>query len=553
MLDTLRIGNFKAFSDTQEIRLRPITLVFGSNSAGKSSIIHSLALAHHALATGELDTTLTGIGGDAIDLGGFRQYVHRRDPERRVEWTVDLKVSELSGRLAELLSSVQTIRLQCLVGVGASTGVALQASTIFADGSPLLSMSARGGGLLRIDRLDQSHPTFRRVLEALIETRTTSQGLRPDDVSAIDAAIDGLVPNITVRSDRFLPRIPRSAQTDRDLASSPLIPVGRGTRHEDLSDAVRLVLPRALRDLVNGLSDLVDAQVGSLSYLGPLRSYPSRHFLLANNHDHNWVAGGGQAWEVVAKRPDVRESVNRWLSDPLRMRTPYQLVVREYVAWHQLDTLLSLSLGPWTEQIKVALDRFREEDSNGSLVGPKMAEYLDSLDIEESAKEFLNIFRMVARDTHPDMVLVDSRTQTSVTHRDVGIGVSQVLPVLVNAYGLSNRLVAIEQPEIHLHPALQAELADVFIESAMGERKNTFLLETHSEHLILRILRRIRETAEGSLPPGRHPIRPGDVSVMYVDTQPGGTRVVPIEVTSDGDFKTSWPDGFFAERAAELM
>jgi predicted ATPase len=93
-----------------------------------------------------------------------------------------------------------------------------------------------------------------------------------------------------------------------------------------------------------------------------------------------------------------------------------------------------------------------------------------------------------------DLSLYDKRTNTLVSHRDVGIGISQVLPVLVSAYASKNKIVAIEQPEIHLHPALQAELGDVFIESALGENKNAFILETHSEHLVLRVMRRIRET-----------------------------------------------------------
>ena len=54
-------------------------------------------------------------------------------------------------------------------------------------------------------------------------------------------------------------------------------------------------------------------------------------------------------------------------------------------------------------------------------------------------------------------------------------GISQLLPVLVNAAGAKERLIAVEQPELHLHPALQAELGDVFIESALGENKNIFL------------------------------------------------------------------------------
>ena len=123
----------------------------------------------------------------------------------------------------------------------------------------------------------------------------------------------------------------------------------------------------------------------------------------------------------------------------------------------------------------------------------------------------------------PELVLLDKRTKTEVSHRDVGIGVSQVLPVLVMAYASSNRIIAIEQPEIHLHPALQAELGDVFIESALGENKNTFIIETHSEHLILRIMRRMRETAEGELKEGSK-VPPNDVCILYVD-QPGPVKL----------------------------
>jgi predicted ATPase len=73
MLTALGVGNFKAFGRTQRIPLKPLTLVFGPNSAGKSSVIHSLALAHEARRSGNLDIFRTDVGGTSIDLGGFRQ------------------------------------------------------------------------------------------------------------------------------------------------------------------------------------------------------------------------------------------------------------------------------------------------------------------------------------------------------------------------------------------------------------------------------------------------------------------------------------------------
>jgi len=146
-----------------------------------------------------------------------------------------------------------------------------------------------------------------------------------------------------------------------------------------------------------------------------------------------------------------------------------------------------------------------------------------------------------------ELVLLDKRTDTRVSHRDVGIGVSQVLPVLVSAYAAHNQIVAIEQPEIHLHPSLQAELGDVFIESALSGSTNTFLLETHSEHLILRIMRRMRETVNGNLPDGMHSVAPDDVSILYVQPTKEGSIVRVLELDAEGQLLDPWPGGFFEE------
>lgn len=111
MLTAIRLGNFKAFGPTQRMSLKPLTLIFGPNSAGKSSLIHSLALAHEARRSGGLDSFRTDAGGTSIDLGGFRQYVFRRDPSLRVEWAVEIDVAKLSGRLAELLGAFGFLRV----------------------------------------------------------------------------------------------------------------------------------------------------------------------------------------------------------------------------------------------------------------------------------------------------------------------------------------------------------------------------------------------------------------------------------------------------------
>ena len=92
-----RISNFKAFAGNQYIPIRPITLIYGANSSGKSSVLHSLLLAHHAITNkGELDVYRTKAGGDSVDLGGFGQYVNQRQRSNVIEWAVDLDPKHLN-------------------------------------------------------------------------------------------------------------------------------------------------------------------------------------------------------------------------------------------------------------------------------------------------------------------------------------------------------------------------------------------------------------------------------------------------------------------------
>ena len=117
MLNSIKIGNFKAFAEPQSIPIRPLTLIYGANSSGKSSILHSLILARHAQDTGNLDIHRTNIGGEAVDLGGFRQYVHRRDVSRKVVWSMELDTGDFSDLLGDLPSLKNNISVSFSVGI----------------------------------------------------------------------------------------------------------------------------------------------------------------------------------------------------------------------------------------------------------------------------------------------------------------------------------------------------------------------------------------------------------------------------------------------------
>jgi hypothetical protein len=381
--------------------------------------------------------------------------------------------------------------------------------------------------------LEHQHPVFREVLRAIVETTTTTEVIKEEDFEGLDEAVNKLVPGLAFHLGNLLPTGLLEDDQPVDKSEQPaLFPISRGRRKEDLAMAVRFFLPRTIDAFIHDLNEAASEELKRVRYLGPLRSYPPRHLAFSQYYDPNWFSGGGYAWDVVRRVKKVREAVNTWLGSPERLQTPYELIVRELVGTDELEIPLLEGLDEvWVE----------EEDPYDKLAG-------DRAGIAKQLRDTVtgNVWEG-AIDSIKELVLIDRRSNTTVSHRDVGIGISQVLPVLVGAYGSKEKILAIEQPEIHLHPALQAELGDVFIESALGERKNTFLIETHSEHLILRLMRRMRDTSQGKLPDGLPPVRPQDVAILYVQPKDSSAVVRVLELDEEGQFLDPWPGGFFEE------
>ena len=118
-----------------------------------------------------------------------------------------------------------------------------------------------------------------------------------------------------------------------------------------------------------------------------------------------------------------------------------------------------------------------------------------------------------------EIALRDFEKGIIVAPSDVGVGISQMIPVIVGCLRDQQGILAIEQPELHVHPAIQVGLGDLFIQAVQAQQSRlgagkTLLVETHSEHIMLRLLRRIREATENELPPGALGLSTDDLSVI---------------------------------------
>lgn len=250
----------------------------------------------------------------------------------------------------------------------------------------------------------------------------------------------------------------------------------------------------------------------NMKYIGPLRTFPDRHeFSYANRTvDSNEST---YAWEILKNDRKVQENINRWLSSD-KLKTSYELKIQNNVKLNEAN-------------IKKLANIFSNEEKT---------------DYKED--DFMSL------DKIEEFSFFDNRYDTPVNIREMGLGVSQVLPILVSLFSDKNHIIAVEQPELHLHPAVQSDLADEFIRSYKNN-SNTSLIETHSEHLLLRLMKRMRQTSEGTLEDDSLSLTLDDISILYVDADDNLTYINELKLDSDGSLLDPWPGGFFEEGFSE--
>lgn len=559
-ITAIEIENFKGIGERVRVELSPITLLFGANSAGKSTILHALLYLRDVLERRNLDAITTPVSGAALDLGGFRRFVHGRELDRpiRIRVDMDLTGEELpematgydfeevyssdSGEVQDSIDQAQSRILESIRAASVEIEVRWDearecpiayAYTVGLNGTDFCRLE-RDADKLKFAKLDLLNPAVRRQYTqeeiddfSMLVGSTTALG----EEDLYEQLLRSIMWPIRFHKKPSLTGIknwlpdPKDPIPDFEKRETLRLPdvdwenLDCWGQYDSNRECREIATSWAwdgtafLAKLIVGPGQLVRNWLRGLRYIGPLRARPPRKGI-PDAELSDW-AEGLAAWKTLEQLPiEQIKEISDWLSSKNRLNSGYGVsrLRRVELDADALDQAIA-GTRPTKTQLRTLLTNASERTQ---------------------------------------ITLNEISSGLELAPSEVGVGLSQVLPVVVAALDSPTGLVSIEQPELHIHPAMQVALGDLFVDGALN-RGTQFIIETHSEHLILRLLRRIREAGELESPAPSPSLKPDDVSVIWVERTADGVKMERQLIDHTGEFTKPWPKGFFEERAGELF
>lgn len=508
MITSLRLKNYKAFEDV-EIPIKPITILLGANSVGKSSIIQFLLMLQQTGKTGirSYKSALKLYGG-YVNLGDPQNLFRKKDTSKPLSFSFNIK----SKRLKSFLS----------------TELLDQFLRVFIEIPIFLPFK----GLADIKHQELKNvKDFSRRLDILIEflnKESTKEQFSEEVRYFLHQRYDMKIPELNKQNKKqvldiytFLSSLKKEIKNENFKVEYQL------EINSENNLAIQSYSIFHNDKLIIGFNNSNELKFSSdLIELNQLESEEIQKIFNPNNTIFNSIL-----------RHDI-DSITLLKSSVLvKILDLFQKELGDEFGERNINYVSPLRAHPkryyMLDKAKMNLtldtldgDAIAEVLKDNQTITRKVNTWLNKFGIEVNVKEFKEVIHH----------LVVKQNELDLDITDVGFGISQILPVIIQGFlSRSSSTTIIEQPEIHLHPKIQADLADLFIDITKISRSRKLIIETHSEYILKRLRRRISEEKISSK----------DVAICLFEPQKNGNggKIKVLNIEEKGFFE--WPEEFY--------
>lgn len=510
MLTKLTLGHYKAFENAS-VNIRPITILLGANSVGKSSIIQLFLMLQQTGKAGlkSYKSALKLYGG-YVNLGEPRNLFRKKDISVPLSLTFEVKSKVLKDFLK---------------------------NDYFENFSRLFTqlpmyIPIKGFSELR-DKPIKNREDFSKYLDLVIEVlnkSTIKDDFRNEIRWFLRHRHDIHIPAITKENKKefvtvyeFLNNISRKIKTENFVVTYEL----------KLNESNNLEISKLC--IKHNESVLIDMEWNK-------RINIDSDFIKLTEKDEDEISKLFFPENTIFNSfspisNDFKSEMSIKASFIIQIINLFQNEIRKEFSEDNINYVSPLRAHPKRYYM---LDKAKLNLTLDTLDGDAIAEVLkDNKQITKSVNTWLKNFGVEVdvqgfKEVIHHLVVKQNNIDLDIT--DVGFGISQILPVIIQGFLSSNNSTTIiEQPEIHLHPKMQADLADLFIDIVRNTKGKKLLIETHSEYLLKRLRRRI---SEGE-------ISAEDVSICLFNpqTKNQGATIDNLEIAEKGFF--DWPIDFY--------
>lgn len=516
-IKSIRLKNLRSLKDTGDIEIKPITILVGKNSVGKSTFARTFPLIRQSCAEEKRAPILWY--GKLVDFGDFKTSLNRSSIEKHIEFSFSIDSKSIISHLSRYYRPTKRTKSENLIYL-----------------------------TLRLE--ENNNQTYASYLKVSIF----------DQVFEMYIAKDKKIEHISMNGFSWDKNFFKEKNINTRAYQRDILPNFHFYRGKGLS-VVSMLNDNAFEEMLfNEIKDLCkNKNIKDDTIFKIIRSIPFG----SNNDIYNYLLNDTRLLSLQK----VMKTVSKDSEKIKKISSLFYISKLDEIIYY-LDQGLSLYFGAthYLEPLRASAQRYyrRQElavdeiDSKGS----NIAMFVDSLGDEElrSLKQMMSEHFGIEVDPKRDeghialtLRHIDGHTLDKTNLADLGVGYSQILPFLIQLWAAINRrsnfskrrspaaigrigkCFVIEQPELHLHPAYQAKISDV-INSVISNHSNdlSVIMETHSPHLIYRF----GELIEDKL------LDPNNIQVLVFNEKDGYSEVQKAYFDEDGMLK-NWPMGFF--------